>query len=92
MVCVTVPQCELLDGCISDVCGYGNNVVQGGHDQIDWIIDNFKTRMHADLQLFGGGGFAFSPKLLCMDIGGRGERNLKVEHELWPKREVRLGM
>jgi hypothetical protein len=48
--------------------------------------------MREDLRLFGGGWFAYSPKLLCADMGGRGERDLEVERELWPEREVRLGM
>jgi hypothetical protein len=30
---------ELLDGHVGNVCSNANNVVQGGHDRIDGIID-----------------------------------------------------
>jgi hypothetical protein len=48
--------------------------------------------MREDLRLLGGGGVGllYSEKLLWVDKGGSGERDLDVERELWPEREGRL--
>lgn len=47
--------------------------------------------MREDLRLLGG-GLLYSEKLLCVDMGGNGERDLEVDRELWPEKDGRLGM